>query len=272
MPAVKQQGFTLIELIVVIVITGIIAVTSTQFIVNTAKGFSATSMRDKRANTLRISLAKIEHQLHNSIKNSVRVRKSKHSQCIEMLPISASAFYLPNKSSRPSRQIKTISLNTNVIGKSPVLGSVAGSLANTIKQPPNKQSLYYSVLNNSVLAQRKILQSPVTELELAKPIAIQTPAKQGLVHFTSSAVSYCLEKDSLYRYTNYAMKEKQPDSASLPNKEPQRVLLNQNLLPASFFSIDKKAKLLKINLVSEVNLAEATEEVMLHQQWWLSDE
>jgi MSHA biogenesis protein MshO len=262
MPAVKQKGFTLIELIVVIVITGIIAVTSTQFIVNAVKGYSATSLRDKRANTLRITLAKIEQQLSSSIKSSVRVEKNKHSQCIEMLPINASAFYLKN--AQATKQLQAIGLKKDVIGKSAIL--------NNFKSNSDIQSIYHKAINNRVIAQRRTPQSPVVTVELTKAIATQTSANSSLVHFTSSAISYCFEKDKLYRYTNYAMNEKQPNSTSLPNKEPYKVLLNQNLLPTTSFDIDAKSQLLKISLISEVNLADSKEQVTLHQQWWLSDE
>ncbi len=264
MPAVKQKGFTLIELIVVIVITGIIAIASTQFIVNTVKGFSATSLRDKRANTLRITLAKIEHQLNNSIKSSVRVIKTKRSQCLEMLPIQASAFYVNTLVNNSSTQIQAIGLTTDVTNTSAIISSP--------NPAASKEALYRSAMNNQVDTQKKIPQSPVTQVGLTNPITLQNAANTSLVHFVSPAISYCLEKDQLYRYTSYSMKEKQQHSTSLPRKEPHKVLLNQNLLPSASFNLDEKLQLLKISLTSNVDLADSQEEVTLYQQWWLTDE
>lgn len=262
MSDMKQQGFTLVELIVVIVIVGILSIAGTQFIVNTVKGYSSTSVRDKSANSLRISLAKIDQQLANSLTGSVRAISNGQAQCIEVLPIITTAFLTGSSQGASQKQLEIIGLNNEVIGSRAILKVEAPAT-------PTRQ-LYLNAIAHKVIAQKDEVQSDISQISLAKVLAL--PAKTSIIDFVSNPVSYCLEEDKLWRYSDYPIKARQPDTAALPSSEPQRVLLNQNMHADSYFKIDKSTGALEISLTSRVDLTDNPEKITLYQQWGLINE
>lgn len=260
----KSQGFTLVELIIVIVIMGIIAITSSQFIVNTVKGFNNVSLRDKQANSLRISLAKIERQLLSGHPESVRVRSDEQSQCLEMLAIDSSHFYI-SPASTAETKIQIIDL------EKPTVGMMVLTDQNH-KPTGNRSSIYKTALNSKVLSQTKQSPNKLSVIRLANTQSFTPSATAPVAHFISQAISYCIEGDKLYRYRDYPIRSVQPLAKSLPQAEPQKVLLQQGLLSTSNFNFSEDTQLLEIQLEGTVALAGNSEKIALYQQWRLLDE
>jgi len=220
----QQSGFTLVELIIVIVITGIIAVGSTQFIVNAVRGMQDVSRRAALANIVAISGEKIERQLRSSAINSIRVTKNQSSQCVEMLPIKSTAFYFNGGS---TTQLKVVSLQGDVVGMSALSEGKSNSLVNQLS----------SIVNEQSPSQR----GKITTLTLSQPL-LYSPSKQQLVHFVTNPVSYCIEGDKLYKYSQYRWHAKQRLAAKLPQKEPYKVLVGRGFLADSEFRFNPKSK------------------------------
>lgn len=92
LPTSFRNGFTLIELITVIVILAVISSIGTGMVVRTMESYQSTQQRALLANTARPALERMTRQLRGALPYSVRVINT--NQCIEFLPISAGGNYL----------------------------------------------------------------------------------------------------------------------------------------------------------------------------------
>ena len=85
------RGFTLVEIIVVIVVLGIVAGITTRFFNTSMQTYTGTELRDALSRTGRISIERVNRELRNAVPNTVRVDAS--GTCVEFLPLVASALY-----------------------------------------------------------------------------------------------------------------------------------------------------------------------------------
>ncbi|MDO8345730.1 MAG: prepilin-type N-terminal cleavage/methylation domain-containing protein [Cellvibrio sp.] len=84
-------GFTLIELIVVIVLLSVLASIGTGFIVSTTEAYQRTQTRALLVNTSRQALERMTRQLRIALPYSVRVTNG--GNCLEFMPIAAGGNY-----------------------------------------------------------------------------------------------------------------------------------------------------------------------------------
>lgn len=87
----NSSGFTLIELIAVIVILSIIATIGTGFVVKTTEAYQQTQTRALLVNTSRQALERMTRQLRIALPYSVRLTNS--GSCLEFMPIAAGGNY-----------------------------------------------------------------------------------------------------------------------------------------------------------------------------------
>ncbi len=97
-----SRGFTLIEIISVIVILAVVAAIGSGFIVSSTESYIQTQQRAKLINRSRQALEQMSRQLRDALPNSVRATTAGVAQangvagqCIEFLPVAAAATYLP---------------------------------------------------------------------------------------------------------------------------------------------------------------------------------
>ncbi len=88
----KEIGFTLIELIAVIVIVGIIAAFSTGFVVNTVRGFATVNSQSALLRNSQLSIDYVVRRLRNALPYSVRIVNG--GDCLQFMSISSSGLYL----------------------------------------------------------------------------------------------------------------------------------------------------------------------------------
>lgn len=87
-----EKGFSLIELITVVVILGIISSIGVSFAVKTSQSYQQTQARAKLTMQARQALERMSRQLRSALPYSIRVLNS--GQCIEFMPIASGGFYL----------------------------------------------------------------------------------------------------------------------------------------------------------------------------------
>lgn len=88
----KNAGFTLVELVTVIVLLGIVALGSTQFIRQSTEIYVDAVTRDRLQQQARFAIERMTRELRNALPGSVRVDAS--GQCIEFLSITKASSYL----------------------------------------------------------------------------------------------------------------------------------------------------------------------------------
>ena len=92
----KAAGFTLIEMVTVILILGIIIVGISSFVIFGTRIFVESSAVDQVLSQSRFGIERMTRDIRRAVPNSVRVLTATDGsyQCLELLPISASTSYL----------------------------------------------------------------------------------------------------------------------------------------------------------------------------------
>lgn len=86
------RGFTLVELITVIVVLSIVAAIGSSFIVTAVNSYRDTQQRAKLVQKGRLAIEQMTRQLRMALPNSLRLSPS--GNCIEFMPIVGGAYYL----------------------------------------------------------------------------------------------------------------------------------------------------------------------------------
>ena len=92
--ASKQLGFTLIEVITVVVILSIISVLGANFIATSVDSYDRVQQRSKLINRARQSVERITRQLRSSLPYSLRLSNDASGLCIEFMPVTGGGNYL----------------------------------------------------------------------------------------------------------------------------------------------------------------------------------
>ncbi|MFT5635936.1 MAG: MSHA biogenesis protein MshO, partial [Cognaticolwellia sp.] len=89
----KQQGFTLVELVTVIVILGVVATSITSFLRFGTKSYTDAADREALISTARFVIERLNREVRHALPNSIRTIGA-DNQCLEFVPIDKSAIYL----------------------------------------------------------------------------------------------------------------------------------------------------------------------------------
>lgn len=88
----NSRGFTMLEVIAVVVILALVAGLGAAFVTDSTNAYQATQTRSKLINTGRQAVESMSRQLRVSLSYSVRITNNDH--CLEFLPIVGGGYYL----------------------------------------------------------------------------------------------------------------------------------------------------------------------------------
>lgn len=226
-PRRTQRGFSLLELVVVIVIIGVLAAGTASFIVQATRSYVYGAERDKLASTGRIAVERLSRELRNALPNSVRTTAG--GDCIEFLPIVASGNY---QDRRLTYSTGTASQPLPVVGSVPAASSFDALNLSFTATPGNHYfvAVYplstaggngdpYSGNDPGVLfpyASQSTAGLPagITRLSLDAAHQYARPAPYRRVYIVGEPVSFCVSGNALDRYTGYGILATQPTPTS----------------------------------------------------------
>tara|TARA_R110001606_G_scaffold380399_1_gene540912 strand:+ start:933 stop:1772 length:840 start_codon:yes stop_codon:yes gene_type:complete len=204
---VTANGFTLIELITVIIVLGVVSVGISGFIRTGLNIYTDVSERDQIIGDSRFVVERINRELRSAIPNSIRVTDDGSSQCIEFVPAEWVTFY----TSLPV--YPDTSLTATVV-------EIANNKVDFILEPGDYALVYptsnYDVYHEDSDKRREIIgcsnvnndctQSDTTngiaQLTITEAFAAHSPASR--FYIARKAVSYCAitANNTIYRSEN----------------------------------------------------------------------
>lgn len=258
-----SQGFTLIELVVVLVVSGILAVGTVAFISRTVEGLDATSARNKLSSAGRTAIDRMSLELHNALPNSIRVSGS----CLEFIPVRAATTYIDPSFTNPGTitfdVVNFVEKNLDVYPVTTLLPSpTLGGTPNlrplyAVVYPRNINRVYDGDNNTAAIPAEFNNRRPVQTitnivangselstitLDEAHRFQRRSPSERFFV--AKLPVSFCVVGSKLYRYTNYGFHQTQTtqeESGSCDASTANRCLPNYGnhaLLPDKKLIVD----------------------------------
>jgi MSHA biogenesis protein MshO len=223
----RQHGFTLVEMIIVIVITGIIGTVVAVFLRSPVQGYVDTVARAELADEADTAVRRLSRDLRLALPNSVRITNSGGSIFLELLLTRTGGRYLDEEDNVSGGDILNFSdasdLSFQVVGALPAAAAqkiVAGDqvVIYNLGQPP--VDAYNCTANSCNRATVSTIDEANRKITLASnPFAQQTPvilrSPEHRFQVVSTPVTYACNPVSrtLTRYSNYAIQSIQPTAA-----------------------------------------------------------
>lgn len=226
-------GFTLVEMVTVILILGILVVGVSSFIIFGTRIFVESSSVDQVLSQSRFAVERVTRELRSALPNSLRVNTDSLTyQCIEFVPIEASTTYL----TMPI--VPAAAASTGIV----ILDNTVSAIR------VNQFAWIYPLIDADVYssarqkrAQVKTIATAPSPLEHQVTLTFTAPTRfaeaspRQRIYFGSSPVSYCFEKGpsgnelQLLRYAGYNFNAVQPNPAAMPATMGTGVLMAQSV-------------------------------------------
>tara|TARA_R110000787_G_scaffold45300_1_gene110336 strand:+ start:3744 stop:4553 length:810 start_codon:yes stop_codon:yes gene_type:complete len=193
----KAKGFTLIELVTVIVILGIVATSITTFLRFGTQSYTDAADREEIIATARFAIERLNREIRAALPNSIRTI-GQNNQCLEFTPILQSAIYLdiPVAPESASNIINVLMLDEAITSTNKYV-SVYALNSDDVYDKTAGVIEEYSTLNNSGDKQTPSI------INFASAILFKAESPTSRLYFIDRPVSYCVEGNSLYRYQGY---------------------------------------------------------------------
>jgi len=298
-PGKGPAGFSLIEMIAVIMVMSIMALGVVDFITNSSEGYVRSANRNQVSSAGRVVIDRIAMELHNALPYSVRTSSRLtladqssgygylNDQCIEFIPIEAASTYL-NPRFRPAAASADPFETINF---------VPGQLGNTgryaVIYPTSEADLYDDAFNapsypttEAIVALASIADgTPGDGKELLTPAGahrFKRRSTEERIFITSQPISFCVSGSKLHRYSGYGFYTDQPipfgpDGSSckpgfncLAAQTPTRVLITDQVdnSASGFVAFDFLGVTRRRNAVIQLqlNFNKAGEQVLLNHE------
>ncbi|MEC4725451.1 type II secretion system GspH family protein [Shewanella sp. D64] len=207
-------GFTLVEMVTVIIILGILALGVSSFVVLGTRIFVESTSIEQVLGQSRFALERMTRELRNAVPNSIRLTPAPPNtnasyQCVEFVPIQASASYieLPFVPSPAS-------LTGTVIPPSQGLNSVHQMLVYPLKTSDIYAATPAGTSGRLFDVKEFNQSSGLVTFDRAVRFAESSPIQRYFM--INGPVSYCFQSDgTLWRYAGYGLETTQPTPSTM---------------------------------------------------------
>lgn len=217
------KGFTLIELVTVLVLLGVLSVGISGFIGVTTQIYVDVTTRDELISSARFSIERLNRELRGALPNSIRTLSSGNSQCVEFTPAKLSAVYtqLAVAPDPASDQINIVRFFDT---------SLYSDSLDVIVYPLTPDDVYNSSDRRASIDNLNQVAGNEWVLTLSASKQFPQNSPTSRVYFIESPVAYCVTTDSaglngsLTRHQGYSSY-----SANLPSPFSDGVLMAASL-------------------------------------------
>ena len=200
-----QQGFTLVELVMVIILLAIVGTFSSKFISTNVVLFQESVNQNERLNDARFILNRMGKELDSAMAFSVR----ESGNCIRFIPFNVASRYIGQATGK--NNIKLImDAESREKGIGLFLGQRLG-IYNTV---------YSDFADAPTIMEYKPSGASTTHADMTLSTSLGKDSPSSRYFIFQQEISYCLEGNSLYRYN---------DAVSTTTPTDSRVLMMNSL-------------------------------------------
>ncbi len=250
-------GFTLVELITVIVILGIVAGIGSKFLVSTVNSYDAVQKRSKLVNRGRVAVEQITRQVRIALPNSVRV--SGTGNCVEFMPLVAGATYLGDlpDSDNGAPTVSTVLTAPFSLGLGSVNHVSVGALTDG--------DIYASGSpNGRVSAAALGAGPPYTAVNFASAHRFLRNSVNQRIFLADNPKRFCLIGTTLFEYSNYGF-----STAALTDLDPggsSSVMAEDVGTGGQAFTVTAGSENLNTSLNLSLSFTAGSNQILLTQQ------
>lgn len=207
MTHIKQRGFTLIELVLVIIILGVVSVGLSGIIGNAMQAVITVNEREQLLREGSFLAERVNREINAAVPNSIRISGNASVHCMEFVPMLFSSLYLNIPLANESGTTADLLELSDIQGNPFVPTSADFAIVN-----PTQASEVY----DASLGQRRVVNSctddgdgncatlddadSVVQIEVNDGFARTSPAKK--LYFARNSVSYCVRNNAVYRHSS----------------------------------------------------------------------
>ncbi|QQX82638.1 prepilin-type N-terminal cleavage/methylation domain-containing protein [Shewanella sp. KX20019] len=203
--SLQASGFTLVEMVTVVIILGILVLGVSSFLLFGTRIFIDSTSVEQVMSQSRFAIERMTRDIRNAVPNSIRVRSSGDDwQCIEMMPIASSASYI-------LAPIKPLpSADTALVMQASDSAPLTKD-QQLLVYPLRPADVYTSAngTTGKLFAIKEITNSALTnatDVEFERSVQFDEMSPRQRYFGVTGAVSYCFEKvtDELAQLNRYA--------------------------------------------------------------------
>ncbi len=202
----KSQGFSLIELITVIVILGIASAGIASFVRGSMQTYIDVSTREQLVTESRFAIERLKREIANAVPNSVRITGNTSYHCLEFVPINWATVYtrLPEPGNLEMDVVALHDIN-NVPYTLPTgdnFAIVSPTRSEDISDASRNRRVNVTACTDDGDGDCSTLDDSddIVQLSVTGQFAQSSPASR--VYLVDRAVSFCVYQNALIRYEN----------------------------------------------------------------------
>lgn len=212
-----QGGFTIVEMVMAILISGIMAIGILDYVADSVEGISSTTRRSELGSSGRTALDRMALELHNALPNSIRVTTATGGgdQCLEFVPVRGATSYIdPSFTGGGSDTFDVVDFDPSEEGTTGGYAVIYPDDIDDIYDGENATTSGFP--DRGPIEEIDTIEDTASPSDASTITLVEThrfghrsPYKRFFL--VDQPVSFCVQADKLYRYTNYGFYSVQTD-------------------------------------------------------------